>query len=305
VRRFQRVPGSAQHERRQRAGRATCGARDRWRRRPQRPPTPTAPGCPRPATVSATSGPEPPVRREPSSSPTAGRRASLAEIRSAASTYAGSSSRPQLSGCDHGTCAIAQMPACSRGQRAHGFRGLLVLSVEPAHAPRLCSRVRAAGPTGLLAPGSGTRLAPLVPRESESEALAPTVIRAEATGVPEQDKRRDRAGADAAPARGRLRSSAAARIRHGVGDRLVAIGVVRSESTQIVKAVAREPSGAAGLRLKQSRPSCRRPPPDRDRLLSGLVAALCRQGRRHVPARDDPCSGKPALSREPVPSLTA
>ena len=38
---------------------------------------------------------------------------------------------------------------------------------------------------------------------------------------------------------------------HLAGDSLVAIGVVRRESTQIVKALAREPPGAAGLRLEE------------------------------------------------------
>ena len=47
---------------------------------------------------------------------------------------------------------------------------------------------------------------PLLSRESASEPLAPTGMKAEATGVPEQDTRRDRARADTAPARGRMRA---------------------------------------------------------------------------------------------------
>jgi hypothetical protein len=52
---------------------------------------------------------------------------------------------------------------------------------------------------------------------------------------------------------GRKRSCTGAQIGPHPDDRYVAIGVVRSESTQIVKAVAREPSGAAGLRLLRQR----------------------------------------------------
>jgi hypothetical protein len=87
-----------------------------------------------------------------------------------ASLSRGSSSDRYAAEAERGACAFAQMQACGRRQRARGFRGLLVLSIGPGQAARLCNRVQPAAPAGLPTPSS-----PLVhpPRSTRCSAAPP------------------------------------------------------------------------------------------------------------------------------------